>query len=235
MYPGGKGSTFRVLINQMPPHRRYFELFLGDGAVMRNKRPAGYNLGMDIDPEPVATVRADLCFSHAKNGDISGSFSFVVGDAIPLLQAGQFGPGDFLNLDPPYLMETRRQKRPLYNCEFGQAEDHETFLAAVLALPPGPMVMICGYWSQLYETRLRGWRRVDYPAQTRSGATAVESIWMNYPEPVRLHDYSFLGDNFRERERIGRKAKRWVAGLQRLPILEQKAILAQMKENGLID
>jgi hypothetical protein len=49
---------------------------------------------------------------------------------------------------------------------------------------------------------------------------------MNYPTPVALHDYRYLGDNFRERERIKRKANRWVAKLQNMPVLERQALLS---------
>lgn len=52
---------------------------------------------------------------------------------------------------------------------------------------------------------------MTYATQTRSGATAQKRVWMNYPEPLELHDYKFLGRNFRERERI--KRKRQAGGL----------------------
>ncbi len=48
-YPGGKGRIYQELINLMPPHDAYIETFLGDGAVMRRKRPAARNIGIDVD------------------------------------------------------------------------------------------------------------------------------------------------------------------------------------------
>ena len=53
---------------------------------------------------------------------------------------------------------------------------------------------------------------------------------MNYPEPFELHDYSYLGDNFRERERIKRKKDRWVLRLEQMPTLERFAILSIIEE-----
>jgi site-specific DNA-adenine methylase len=55
-YPGGKGGAgvYQAIINQMPPHDVYIEPFLGAGAVMRRKRPASVNLGIDIDPAVIA-------------------------------------------------------------------------------------------------------------------------------------------------------------------------------------
>jgi hypothetical protein len=49
---------------------------------------------------------------------------------------------------------------------------------------------------------------------------------MNYPPPIELHDYRYLGDNFRERERITKRTKRWVARLKKMPVLERKALLS---------
>ena len=51
---------------------------------------------------------------------------------------------------------------------------------------------------------------------------------MNYPEPNVLHDYRFLGKDYRQRERIKRKATRWVSRLNSLPRLERLAIYGEM-------
>ena len=52
-YPGGKNGSgvYQTIINLMPPHEVYIEPFLGAGAVMRLKRPAARNIGIDLDPE----------------------------------------------------------------------------------------------------------------------------------------------------------------------------------------
>jgi len=77
----------------------------------------------------------------------------------------------------------------------------------------------------LYEKSLKGWHIHSFQAACHHG-TATEWIWMNYPPPVELHDYRYLGDNFRERERITKRAKRWVARLKKMPVLERKALLS---------
>ena len=50
-YPGGKNGAgvFQKLINMIPPHETYIEPFLGGGAIMRLKRPAMLNIGVDLD------------------------------------------------------------------------------------------------------------------------------------------------------------------------------------------
>ena len=51
-YPGGKNGagTYQRLINLMPPHEVYIETHLGSGALLRRKRPAKKNVGIDLDP-----------------------------------------------------------------------------------------------------------------------------------------------------------------------------------------
>jgi len=48
---------------------------------------------------------------------------------------------------------------------------------------------------------------------------------MNFPEPAELHDYRYLGDDKRQRERIARRRRNWLAGLKRASPLERRAIL----------
>lgn len=55
-YPGGKGGagTYQAIINQQPPHAVYIEPFLGHGGVLRRKRPAAKNIGVDLDAAVIA-------------------------------------------------------------------------------------------------------------------------------------------------------------------------------------
>ena len=50
-WPGGKDGAGVVqrLINEIPPHEVFVSAFLGDCAVMRRKRPAALNIGIDLD------------------------------------------------------------------------------------------------------------------------------------------------------------------------------------------
>ncbi len=59
---------------------------------------------------------------------------------------------------------------------------------------------------------------------------ATEWLWMNFPPPLELHDYRYLGQTFRERERIQRKRKRWTARLRCMPALERYAILSAIAD-----
>jgi site-specific DNA-adenine methylase len=222
-YPGGKNGSgvYQTIINLMPPHEVYIEPFLGSGAILRLKRPAARNIGIDRDPEAIAQFEA----LTAENGDAAGA-TVIHGDALDFLTAYDFTGHELVYCDPPYLHSTRG-RRDLYRYELSEA-DHLHLLAILRTLPC--MVMISGYWSALYADTLKDWSSASFQAMTRSGKTATEWLWYNYPEPLALHDYGFLGENFRERERIKRKKQRWTERLHTMPILERRALLAAIRE-----
>ena len=221
-YKGGKAGSgvYQQIINQIPPHEVYIEPFLGGGAVLLRKKLAASTIGIDVDASVIASTSEWV---------LPGS-TFINGDAISYLQKERWGPATFIYCDPPYLMETRSSKRPLYTYEFGDVGQHEKLLEVLKSLPC--MVAISGYWSSLYESMLQGWRSISFNSVTRSGKVAREWLWMNYPEPVELHDYSFLGSNFREREKITRQKRRWRARLERMSPLQRYALLASLAELG---
>ena len=131
--------------------------------------------------------------------------------------------------DPPYLLDTRRGGK-LYRYEYTE-EQHIELLSCLKQLPC--RVMVSGYWSKLYATTLSKWRTVSFQAQTRSGTPATEWVWLNYSEPIELHDYRYLGNTFRERERIKRRKARWATRLKKMPHLERQALLASLHEVSL--
>jgi len=214
-YDGGKGGAgvWQWIVNQMPPHETYVEAFLGDGAVLRHKRPARRTIGIEINPAVVETRWA--------NHGLPGT-TIVCGDALVHLD-WDWAPDTFIYLDPPYLMETRSSQRQLYQFELAERAQHLDLLALVKRLPC--MMAISGYWSALYEQELAGWRTSSFWTVNRAGTRVQEWLWMNYPPPLELHDYRYLGRNFRERERIKRKTQRWTARLRTMPDLERYALM----------
>ncbi len=217
-YPGGKGASgiYQRLINQIPPHRVYVETHLGGGAIMRHKSQAEVNFGLDIDPDVIANWK-NHPFAQVRQQDASTFLS-----EYPLQSDA------FVYVDPPYLASTRSSDRPLYSFEYKE-DQHIELLKILVQLPC--MVMISGYWSELYAERLSGWRTMTFQTRTRSGKVATEWVWMNYPEPAELHDYCFLGEDFRERERIQRRIVRWRSRLESLPPLERKALITALAAN----
>ncbi|GAX61939.1 site-specific DNA methylase [Candidatus Scalindua japonica] len=207
-------GVFQKLINLMPPHDVYIETHLGGGAVMRNKRPARSNIGIELDQDVVEM------WTNVK----PPGFELVHDDAINYLNDYPFTGNELIYCDPPYLRETRRKSGRLYKYEYSH-KDHTVLLELLKSLPC--MVMISGYESLLYRESLKGWHTHSYQAACHHGV-ATEWLWMNYNIPVELHEYRYLGNNFRERERIKRKTQRWTARLQSMPILERQALLSAM-------
>ena len=210
-YLGGKGQTFQKLINLMPPHDVYIETHLGGGAVIRNKKPAKRNIGLEIDPKVI-----EKWSEEEKRG-----LEIIQSDAVNYLKSYKFTDNDLIYCDPPYLRETRRRKRKFYKFEYS-FEQHVELLEVIKTLPC--MVMISGYESDLYKEMLKGWHIHTFQAKTSMGV-ATEWLWMNYPAPSQLHDYRFLGDNFRQRERLKKKKENWLSRLKSMPVLERQALL----------
>ncbi len=252
-YPGGKNGagTYQKIINMMPPHEVYIEPFLGSGAIMRHKRPASVNIGIDLDVEAVARVSADIATRSedrsiiVENCDVRSRwpslkefvaseftihlarYRFCCGDALKALPNMRFDPQTLIYLDPPYLMETRKSG-PLYRFEFSQ-DQHSEMLEIIRRL--NCMVMVSGYWSKLYARQLKGWRTIHFAAITRGGSMAEEWFWMNFPAAGVLHDYRYLGNDFRAREWLNRRIRRWKSRLGRMDAMERQALLCAINDS----
>lgn len=212
-YPGGKGQygIYQKIINLMPPHDVYIETHLGGGSIMLKKRSAERNIGIEIAPEVIEIWRKEN----------SLEIELIHGDAISYLKDYQFTGKELIYCDPPYLRETRRNKVKLYKYDY-TVEQHIELLEVIKTLPC--KVMISGYESSLYKESLRGWHSYFFQAGCHHGM-GTEWIWMNYPCPVELHDYRYLGDNFRQRERIKHRTNNFLAKFKSMPVLERYALL----------
>lgn len=225
IYPGSKAAAgiAEMIISEMPPHGTYIELFLGAGAVARKKMPATHNIGVEADPKTIQL--------HWRGPRSLPGFDVIHGDAISFLKARLWTGDELVYLDPPYLMETRTNKRKLYRHEFATVPDHERLLDAVLAIPNAIPVPISHYRHPLYEARLAGWRTIQRELNVHNRGTRTEVLWMNFPRPFELHDYRFLAPNpdrpaWRERDRMKKKIRRWTRKLRRMDIVERYAVLA---------
>jgi DNA adenine methylase len=219
MYPGGKGGpgVYQNIINQMPPHRVYIEAFLGGGSILLHKRPSSCSIAIERDTAVAARW----------TGREIPNLTIVQGDALRYLRMYKWQGDELVYCDPPYLMETRSSKRDIYRHEM-TVQDHKRLLALLKTIRAS--VIISGYWSDLYASELMGWRTANFRTVARSGKPVTEWIWMNFPPPLKLHDYRYLGQSFRERERIKRRQQRWRSRLNRMPDLERHALLAVIQE-----
>ena len=88
--------------------------------------------------------------------------------------------------DPPYMLSTRHGKQ--YRCEMDDQDQSD--LLDVLTAHKGP-VLISGYDSELYNTRLSGWYREETTCYSQVVSKKREILWMNF-EPagqMRITDY----------------------------------------------
>lgn len=226
MYPGGKNASgvYQRIISLMPPHRVYIEPFFGSGAVFWMKRPAELNIGLDLDPDVIHTGLERRALSPEM---ALPRFLVAHDEALAFLSSYKFRGDELVYCDPPYLHSTRTwDGLSLYKFEMTDA-DHVRLLKILRRI--NAKVILSGYASKMYETALAGWNSVTFTAYTRHNNPRAEWLWFNYPPPVELHDYRYLGNGFRERERIKRKIGRWARRLHAMPILERQALLAAMQ------
>lgn len=230
-YFGGKAGsgTYQTIINQIPPHRVYIEPFVGGGAIFRHKRPADITILADTD---VAVVDQWIAAGVPERGltmieQSQMGAQVTLADALILLQSHKvwFDRKDtFLYIDPPYPLDSRKSTTR-YTCEL--TDDHHWQLLEILDRYRHARIAISTYPNDIYSERLAHWRRVEFESQTRGGM-ATEWLFMNYDEPTELHDYSYVGNDYRERERIAKKVRRHVKKFNALPDLERKALLSAL-------
>lgn len=209
-YPGGKGRSYPQLINLMPKHTTYVETHLGGGAVMRRKRPAERQVGIEIDPMVVARWRS--------KGKLA--FDLIEADALTWLQSNPLDEGALVYADPPYLPSTRKQEK-VYRFDYIE-RDHQLLLEVLKQ--QRCMVMISGYRSRLYDDTLKGWNCHSFFAKAHDGLRE-EMVWFNFDPPNELHDPEHMGRNFRERETISRRRTRLQHRIGSISLPEQHALL----------
>lgn len=255
-YFGGKSGagTYQTIINQIPPHSIRVSLFGGFLGVERRLKPAKKEFAIELDPK---TFQKYEKWGYYRNVQIDtydsiadqqvwmraamwreGKFGFLADtlELLPLLTHPEIWdlPEVFIYVDPPYPMDSRKDPRSRYKHELTD-EQHRELLAQLTSFHKAN-IAISTYPNEMYNDWLwdhefsREWREIKFQSMTRKG-TATEQLWMNYPEPAELHDYSYLGDNYRERERIARQKRRWVGKFKKLAALEQRGLLQAMHES----
>jgi hypothetical protein len=199
----------------MPPHRVYIESHLGGGACMLHKRPALINIGIDRDERLIQRWRLTQALGCA----------LVVDDAAAFLSTYSFAGDELVYADPPYVPTTRRRAN-VYRFDY-TLDDHIKLLDVLSNLPC--MVMISGYESELYARRLAAWRRVTFTVMSHRGLR-LECVWMNFPEPLTLHDTRFLGDTFRLRQNWRRKHERLLRRFDGMKGPERQHLLSTLND-----
>jgi len=223
----GQGVAQRI-INEIPRHTTYIEGFAGSAAVYRRIRPAAQSFLIDSDRSVIDAWRDDGS-RDLSTGLVHGDFFGLVTSQVNAMRTAAW-PSSLLDalavretvlyLDPPYLLETRGDRR--YKQELGHELEHRALLR--WSTSARCMILISGYRSSLYDEMLQAWRCIEYPVMTRGGLR-MERLWMNFPPATSLHDARGAGGNFRERERIKRRARSWASQLKAMSAGERDAVM----------
>ena len=188
-YLGGKGNCYSRVLGAMPTHCVYIETHLGGGAVMRAKRPAERQIGIDADEKVIKAWR--------RRG---AACELVHGDAADFLSRFPFTGEELVYADPPYPMAARNE-RNRYRHDYDE-RDHAILLEVLVGL--NCKVLVSGQLTPLYCERLAHWRRIEFKSGGRRGGR-TETLWANFPESDSLHEPAKAGATFRDRERVKRR------------------------------
>lgn len=222
-YNGGKNGSgvYQTIINCIPPHTVYVEAFAGSAAIARRKAPAASSILMERDPAVVDQLRRCVPAAIVMECDALQEL---------LHRAASDLTGWFVYLDPPYLHSTR-SRLDLYTFELSDG-DHLHLVASVLPAltAAGARWALSGYRSAMYDAAAaaHGWHRTDFQAQTRRGPR-TESLWTNYdPMQILPAELTYHGKDYRDRERLRRKAARWTAKLAAMPDRDRAYLIQAM-------
>ncbi len=217
-YPGRKAGsgTWQQIISQIPKCELFIEAMAGSAFISSQVKGCKLIVN-DINGSVIDELRYT-----------ADNVSFMNLHYKTLLELYSIeGLSRVFYFDPPYLMETRSYKKPIYKHEWNE-KDHREFLKLIVKVQ-NP-VLLSHYPCKLYDTALKNWRKIQYNTMTRAGVRK-ENLYMNFPQPVLLQCFNQVGENFTDRQRIKRKVERFTNKLKRETAQERAAILSCIIEN----
>lgn len=227
-YPGNKNipGVYQKIINEIPFHNNYYELFCGGASIAKLlydpiSSVVKYNLN-DIDKSVCTILKTKI-----STLDLNNNISITSKNYLDIMQSdlSLAGVDTFVFMDPPYLHETRKNNINLYKYEMNES-DHMQLLLSSLQLKCNLMIIhpVCN----LYDEVLKGWRKKILKIRYHN-KTSIECLYMNYEKPNILQSDLYLGSNRTDRQRIKRKANRFISKLSTLPEQERNYILNQIR------
>jgi site-specific DNA-adenine methylase len=231
-YQGGKGSmgVHQYIISKMPKHKVYIETHLGSGRILLQKKLAISSIAIDIDAKVIENFKR-----YSIDGLDDNNINLLNTDAFKFLTDYNFTGEELVYLDPTYPFDVRKSQVKMYEYEYSTQQHKELLHLLVNHVGLNCFVMISSYSNELYdnmllENKYSNWCKFTFNAMTRSGIRE-EALYCNFnPDEHIKHDYSYIGKDYRERERIKRKGERWVKNLKALDVDERNYILALMIE-----
>ncbi len=196
-YTGNKGSfgSYQQIINEFPLHQDFISAFAGSGAVEKRKKLApGTNLAFELSGKTIDR--------HWKENQYGYEIHFADFLAWYASQKKELcGTNRLIFSDPPYLHSTRSSGANYYEHEWDEAK-HRLFLQMVCRSLD--LHAIVHPECELYDRLLKGWRKKQWQVMSHTGPR-IETLYMNYQKPAELHQYTYLGDNYTDRQRNKRR------------------------------
>ena len=220
IYFGGKNHIYRQIINLIPRHERFVELFAGSAAISRHlARGGAEGVIVELDQEQVRKLR--------KCRELAGH-RIVGGDAFEVLarEGRYWGPETVVFVDAPYPIPDRRDARARYRCELDDRQ-HRRLVHLLKQLRA--RVLVCGHPWGLYPRAFAHWKRHEFSVGLRNGAAGIECVWTNYDDPYPLHDYRYFGENKRLRQDLRRRVERQVQMFLAMDRHHRAAILRELE------
>jgi DNA adenine methylase len=171
----------------------------------------GFNHADNPDRSAVEIIQADA-FEQLQSKFVAGAFTYGLHDPADVL----------IYVDPPYPKSVRSSPGKLYEFELMAEQEHAELCDLLLSVPA--RVMLSGYENELYNRKLKGWRKETIPTTNRAGKKVIETVWLNFPPTIELHDATHVGQNFRERWSITKRVRNWTGQLKAMPPGTRQAI-----------
>lgn len=222
-YPGAKRNSgiIQFLLNEVPAHRFYVEGFAGSAQLYFAKKPAEQSYLIDRDEDTMSQLSRLI---DEKGHDLTYLF---IDDYLIRSVCIPNNEETFIYLDPPYPLTSRRNGRKYYKYEMTD-QDHVLLLDDCCI--SAAKIMISTMDNHIYEEVLKGWRKKEFQTTGHFGPYK-EIIYMNYPEPEFLHDYSFVGNDHTDRQRIKRKVSRFEKRMLSLNEKERHLLIKSLIKN----
>ena len=236
-YPGNKGfdKAKIEILNLIPETKIYIEPFAGSAAIARNVFTSGLTVIVnDINKNVVLQLIKELpesttIFNHNALWFLRFLMKMYLKHtrAVDMDIFNKVDPTDvFIYLDPPYPKASRRSPKDIYDFEMTDQE-HEELLSTLLQLPFN--CMISTYPNELYAEKLSSWNKHEFSTSVH-GKIATEVLYYNYTKPEKLLNYSYVGADCWERQRINRKVNRHISKLSSLPPGERYKIIHEINK-----
>lgn len=226
-YNGGKSGagTYQNIINHIPKCDLFIDACTGNNSIVSKFKILPSRIILNDIDNIIYKALVDAVFKSLDNIPEETTVQVLNMDYSALIKKYDDGrAGTFFYFDPPYLISSRTSAKQLYQYNWIDSQ-HEEFIKRMLKMKS--QVMISHYPCKMYDQAFKKWHSFTFKSTTRGGLRE-EKIYMNYATPSLIQDYSYVGNNFTDRQRIKRKAERLHSKLSNLPALEKAAILSTL-------